>query len=65
MSNKFITYFQSVITVGIITEDETLEGAQKKAEEKMEQNDAPYLGIFDQVPFELTDTEEWTGDKKE
>jgi hypothetical protein len=59
MSKKHISYFQSVITLGILSEGETREEASKRAEEKLKNPDGVNYCFFDQTPFEVVATEGW------
>jgi len=56
--NKYISYFQSVMTIGIMTCGKTLEEAEKAAKEKLKVSDLNYCH-FEQTPLEHSDTEEW------
>ena len=56
---KFISYFQSVITIGIMNDAEGYEDAEIKANKKINDKKAINYCVFEQTPFELTDTEEW------
>lgn len=60
MSKRHISYFQSVITLGILTEGETKEEAISRASRKMEQHEGVDHCFFDQTPFENVATEEWS-----
>jgi len=59
MSNRHISYFQSVITLGILTEGETEIEALEKASKKLEQRQGVDHCFFDQTPFERVATEQW------
>lgn len=57
---RFISYFQSVMTIGIMSRAKSVQEAEKKAQVKMKNKDGVNYCVFDQTPFELTGTEEWT-----
>ena len=56
--NKYITYFQSVTTIGVMNCAKSLEEAEVLAKEKLKVSDLNYCH-FEQTPLELSDTEEW------
>ena len=60
MSERHISYFQSVITLGILSHGETSEEASKKAKEKMKDSEGVNYCFFEQTPFESVATEKWT-----
>jgi len=57
--NSYISYFQSVITVGVINKAESADEATKKAKKrfKKELENGFYCGIVGQTPFEISETE--------
>ncbi len=54
---KFVTWFQSVITIGIVTRAKDFDEADTKAKKIMADGGAK-LAWFDQTPLEISDTEE-------
>ena len=58
---KYISYFQSVTTIGILTCGKSQEEAKALAEEKLRVSDMNYCH-FDQTDLELSDTIEWNPD---
>jgi len=57
--SRYISYFQSVITVGILTNAKNKEEAEKLAKDKMSNKDGVNYCAFEQTDFEPTHTEEW------
>ncbi len=57
--HKFIVWFQSVTSVGIMVSARNNIEAQKKAEIKFQEKDSFKNCVFEQTEFELTDSEEW------
>jgi len=55
----YISYFQSVLTIGIMTRAKDYDEAEKKASIKMMDKSGVNYCVFEQTPFELSDTEEW------
>ena len=54
----YIVYFQSVITVGIVTKARNQEDAEEKAKNKLK--DGGFAGgIFSQTPLSISETEPW------
>jgi len=60
MNKRHISYFQSVITLGILTDGETIEEASKKASHKMKDSEGVDHCFFDQTNFEIVGSEEWS-----
>jgi len=58
---KYISYFQSVTTIGILTCDKSHDDAMESAKEKLRVNDLNYCH-FEQTDLELSDTVEWKPD---
>jgi hypothetical protein len=65
-NRKWISYFQSITTVGVITSGNTMEEAEAKAKEIMrekKENDGftmdLHYGVFQQTPFELSEIESY------
>jgi hypothetical protein len=61
MNNKsgegeYVSYFQSVITVGVMTSAHNVKEAKEKAKKKLIDKQLNYC-FFDQTPFKLTETE--------
>lgn len=54
--NRYISYFQSVTTVGVITVAKNIEEAEKKAMVEFKRKEDVDCRIFNQTPFELSDT---------
>jgi len=59
MSKQYISYFQSVITLGIVTDGENAEEASHRAAIKMKESDCVNHCFFDQTNFELVGTDTW------
>jgi len=57
--NHYISYFQSVITIGILNVAEIEQEASKRAFEKLTNKDGVNHCFFDQTNFELEKTEQW------
>jgi len=55
---KYISYFQSVTTVGIMTCGKNMKSATEEAELKLKVKDLNYCH-FEQTPLEYSGTEEW------
>lgn len=63
MSEKrYVSYFQSVITIGILTSANNIEEAEKRASKKFKDEDGVNHCFFEQSPFEASDTEEWNAE---
>jgi hypothetical protein len=65
-NRRWISYFQSIITVGVITNGNTMEEAEVKAKEMMKgkQDNGDFTmdlhyGVFQQTPFELSEIESY------
>lgn len=56
---KYISYFQSVITIGILSNGENASEAASKASKKLLSKDGVNHCVFDQTNFKLSETEEW------
>lgn len=59
MGERYISYFQSVITLGITSEGETEQEAMDNAKAKLTNKDGVNHCFFDQTPFEIVATEDW------
>jgi predicted HTH transcriptional regulator len=59
MDKKYIVWFQSVTSVGIMVSAKDNIEAQEKAKIKFQEKDVFKNCIFEQTEFELTDSEEW------
>lgn len=56
--HNFVSYFQSVTTVGVVTTARTPQEAESLAKRRM--SDGKFVsGIFNQSPYTLSETEEW------
>lgn len=55
---NYISYFQSVTTIGIINRARTSKEAEGKARRKLDNSDF-MCGVVGQTPFELHATDEW------
>ena len=60
--NKYISYFQSVSTIGIMTDAENEKQAGEIANLKMLDKNGVNHCYFDQTDFELSTVEEWSPD---
>lgn len=58
-NRQFISYFQSVITMGILTDAKNKKEAEEKARLKLKDKDSVNYCLFDQTGFELFKSEEW------
>ena len=56
---KYISYFQSVITIGVLSEGKNAEEASLKAEKKLLSKDGVNHCVFEQTDFKLSETEVW------
>ena len=59
MSKRYISYFQSVITLGVITSGDTEEQVIENAKNKLKDKEGVNHCYFDQTPFEITAVEGW------
>ena len=55
---NFISYFQSVTTIGIINRSKSAIEAEDKAKQKISESDF-MCGVIGQTPFEVSNTDEW------
>jgi hypothetical protein len=55
---SYISYFQSVMTIGIVNTGRSIQEAEEKARERFNAEDLS-CGIVGQTPFEISDTEPW------
>jgi len=53
---EYVSYFQSVITVGILTTAKSIKEAEEEARKRLLEKQLNYC-FFEQTPFELSDTE--------
>lgn len=60
-THNFISYFQSVTTIGIVSRGKSAVEAGKEAKKKLKNSDLT-CGIVGQTPFILSTTEEWKPD---
>lgn len=58
---NYISYFQSVTTVGMVNSAHNLQEAEDKAKRKFRSSDLS-CGIVGQTPFEISETEPWNPD---
>ena len=56
---RYISYFQSVITIGILTEAENRGEAERLAAAKLSDKNNINHCYFSQTDFDIADTEEW------
>ena len=56
---KYISYFQSVLTIGIMSDAKNENEADRKAKLKLKDKSGVNYCVFNQTDFELTDTERW------
>jgi len=56
---KYISYFQSVITIGVLSEGENTIEASSNANKKLLSKDGVNYCVFDQTDFKLSEIEEW------
>jgi hypothetical protein len=59
VDHRYISYFQSVLTIGIMSNGKSMQEAEKKSSIKIKDKSGVNYCVFEQTPFELTDTEEW------
>ena len=57
--SQWISYFQSVLTIGVMTRASSISEAEILAKEKMKNKDGVNYCLFEQTPFELTDTDHY------
>ena len=57
--NSYISYFQSVITIGVVNQAKSVNEATKKAKKRFKQEwgNGFSCGIVGQTPFEISETE--------
>lgn len=60
-NRTYISYFQSVMTIGIVNTARSIQEAEQKAREKFSREDLS-CGIVGQTPFEISETEVWNPD---
>lgn len=60
---NFISYYQSVTTVGIVSKAKNIKEAEEKAKQKVV-NFGFVCGLVSQTPMELSGTEEWKEKQK-
>jgi len=60
MKGRYVTYFQSVITIGVLSQADNEIDALNKAKEKVNNPDGVNHCFFDQNDFEPVATEPWT-----
>ena len=58
-NRNFISYFQSVTTIGVVCQADNPEEAEDKAKEKISQAGV-MCGVLTQTPYEIEITEEWS-----
>ena len=58
-TNRYISYFASVITVGLVGEAESTEEAREKAQKALEGSEKLAYYCSDQTEFEVVGTEVW------
>jgi hypothetical protein len=58
---SYISYFQSVMTIGIVNTAQSVQEAEDKAKQKFAAEDLS-CGIVGQTPFEISETEPWSPD---
>jgi hypothetical protein len=56
---KYISHFQSVITISVMEEGDSPEDASKKAIAQLKDKDCVNHCFYDQTDFELAGVEEW------
>ena len=59
MLNRYISYYASVITVGLIGEAESAEEARVKAKDALDNDEKLHYCCSDQTEFELVGTDVW------
>jgi len=59
MGKRHISYFQSIITLGILSNGETSSEAAENAALKLKNETGVDHCFFDQTPFEVVATEDW------
>ena len=55
---NFITYFQSVTTIGIVSRANTAKEAEEKSTKRLK-NSSVSCGIINQTPYTVSDTDQW------
>jgi len=55
--SKYISYFQSVTSIGIMTHAKNIREAEQKAKLKLKNKDGVNYCVFDQSDFEFSNTE--------
>ena len=55
---NFITYFQSVTTIGIVSQARNQKEAEQKSLKKLENSDVS-CGLVNQTKYEIGGTDEW------
>ena len=57
--HRYISYFQSVLSIGVMTYAKNSEKAASKAKLKLKDKGGVNYCVFDQTDFELSNTEKW------
>jgi len=57
--NNYISYFQSVITIGIVSRARSIAEAEKQSRLKMDSSKFT-SGLINQTPFTISETEPWS-----
>lgn len=59
MDKKYISYFQKVVTIGVMTYAKNVKEAEKKAWVKFKDSEGLTYCLYEESKFELSDTDEW------
>lgn len=59
---KYMSYFQKVTTVGVVTCAKNIKEAEAEAEQIVKNSNPVERCFYDETPFTLSDTEEWNPD---
>ena len=59
--NNYISYFQSVMTVGIVSSGKTAKEAEEKSRRKFKKSELT-CGVLAQTPYSIAATEQWHPD---
>jgi hypothetical protein len=62
-TKNFITYFQSVTTIGIVSRAKSAKEAEEKSSKKLANSEIS-CGLVNQTPYEIGGTDEWKVDCK-
>ena len=57
--SRYVCFFQSVLTIGVMSRGKTQQEAEQKAQLMMHDKSGLNYCAFDQSPFEMTEVQKW------